>query len=487
MFAINPYFQASQQGSTYDFDSLINYLNNVQRQQFHEQSKPKIVKKIETEDEYQIQVYKKTGDFNNYEVRAIKVPKQFSQQPQLINVILQSAKDSFKKTFQFKEQDINVEDINWEWYKQENILVLNVPKKVHVCHSNSFEDLASMLGFPFGAFGLQQQTQKKPTPVAMERSRSEQARLQAEAEEIARKESRKNKQERIKQQREAYENMLRQQQEFMNNFFGPYFYFGKTESPAKANYDSDGESITSEPETSSERSHPKESEEMHRLHKHPSLEEVDDEEFVLFNKKSGEPPQAAIHQPWIKEVNWEKGNIFEPSTYTHSLSSFGTVVHSIGMLFENSSYKEDDELELQLLERHPEFGFTAQRAQSMAKDDHNTYEAIQRDSAYLWVFDYQREAEFELSCKKGLRSILMRPGFMYDPSHEGQDNRDILARLLKLGYSTKEVIVGDKISFLNKSVRPPVTTEQVASKIFEKIENPNFSGVVSLDEIAGRR
>ncbi|KAG2730854.1 hypothetical protein G9P44_006003 [Scheffersomyces stipitis] len=407
MFAINPYFQASQQGSTYDFDSLINYLNNVQRQQFHEQSKPKIVKKIETEDEYQIQVYKKTGDFNNYEVRAIKVPKQFSQQPQLINVILQSAKDSFKKTFQFKEQDINVEDINWEWYKQENILVLNVPKKVHVCHSNSFEDLASMLGFPFGAFGLQQQTQKKPTPVAMERSRSEQARLQAEAEEIARKEAEEQlrqqqeeerkaaisrreaeerkaaealaraeverarieaeeraqreakekarreaqekarreaqekarreaqekarkiaeakaaeakaaeakrktaEQERIKQQREAYENMLRQQQEFMNNFFGPYLShnFGtgsvpvspptsrptstqatseKTESPAKANYDSDSESITSEPETSSERSHPKESEEMHRLHKHPSLEEVDDEEFVLFNKKFGD-------------------------------------------------------------------------------------------------------------------------------------------------------------------------------------------------------
>ncbi|ABN68547.2 predicted protein [Scheffersomyces stipitis CBS 6054] len=232
--------------------------------------------------------------------------------------------------------------------------------------------------------------------------------------------------------------------------------------------------------------------------------------------RSGEPPQAAIHQPWIKEVNWEKGNIFEPSTYTHSLSSFGTVVHSIGILFENSSYKKTMNSNFNFLNDIQNLASSLKGPNPMAKDDHNTYEAIQRDSAVLLadnfiehqkqdpVFVYisadsqfpivpseylttKREAEFELSCKKGLRSILMRPGFMYDPSHEGQDNRDILARLLKLGYSTKEVIVGDKISFLNKSVRPPVTTEQVASKIFEKIENPDFSGVVSLDEIAGRR
>ncbi|KAK6455885.1 uncharacterized protein RJT20DRAFT_129270 [Scheffersomyces xylosifermentans] len=230
--------------------------------------------------------------------------------------------------------------------------------------------------------------------------------------------------------------------------------------------------------------------------------------------RSGEPPQAVIHQPWITKVNWEPVDIFDPKSYTSKLAEFGTVVHSIGLLFENPSYKRSMNSNFNFLNDIQNFANSLKGSNPMEKNETNTYEAIQRDSAVLladnflehqrenptYVYisadqqfpivpeDYlttKREAEFELSCKKGLRAILMRPSFMYDDSHEGGlDNRDIVAKLLKLGYGTKEFILGDRITFLNKQVRPPVSTAQVARSIYEKIENPEFKGVVTLEEIA---
>ncbi|KAK6201641.1 uncharacterized protein RJT21DRAFT_126794 [Scheffersomyces amazonensis] len=401
MFAINPFFQGygGNDESNYDFNSLIDYLQERHQQQQFEQSRPKIVKKIENEDSYQIQVYKKFGDFNNYEVKAIKVPNTYANQPQLINIVLQSAKDQFKKVFQFRLDDVLVDQINWEWYKAENILVLNIPKRVKVCHSSSVEDLATLLGFPFfyqdrnaevnrsdevdsvrkqqaerqARFEAQQKAQaefkarqeaERARQEAEERARREaEERARKEAEERARKEAelrakreaelkakreaeikakkeamikakkeaKLREEEKLQQQREAYDKYLQQQQEFFNQFFnGNLFHkstspfeFASTPSPVRSPkpqqqyqpqpqshsqamqrpVESDNESIDSENEkttpnvtvstpppasVAAEKLSPPtspESDGMQKLHKHPSLEEVEDEEFVMFNKK----------------------------------------------------------------------------------------------------------------------------------------------------------------------------------------------------------
>ena len=42
--------------------------------------------------------------------------------------------------------------------------------------------------------------------------------------------------------------------------------------------------------------------------------------------------------PWSKSVQWEKGDILQPSTYTHLLEDADCVVHTMGILLE-ADYK----------------------------------------------------------------------------------------------------------------------------------------------------
>lgn len=108
---------------------------------------PKILKKVETEDQYQIQIFKDHGDFTSYEVKAVKSQQSFSfqgYQPELLDIIIQSKNDNFLKTFQFDLNDIDVSSIDWEWYKDDNVLVLNIPKKRKVCD----DTFASIFGIP---------------------------------------------------------------------------------------------------------------------------------------------------------------------------------------------------------------------------------------------------------------------------------------------------------------------------------------------------
>ncbi|EMG47408.1 hypothetical protein G210_2265 [Candida maltosa Xu316] len=194
--------------------------------------------------------------------------------------------------------------------------------------------------------------------------------------------------------------------------------------------------------------------------------------------RQGEAPQAVIHQPWVAKVNWEKADIFDPTTYQDKLKEFPTVVHSIGILFENQSYKKAMNSNFNFLSDIQQLANNMMGSNPMQKEGvKSTYEAIQRDSAVMladafikaqsalprnFVYisadknppmvpqDYiltKREAEFELSNKSGLRSIFMRPGIMYDESHEGGlTTRDILVKGLRLGVGLKECTVGKNLA-----------------------------------------
>lgn len=140
MFPFNQYYNTGAPSSQYDLDSLFNLLH---QQQYYQQprvnSKPRIIKKLETEDEFQIQIQKPYGNYNNYEVKVVK-----SSTPPLVNIIIQSEQDNFKQTFQFNINYIDIENINWQWYRQRNILCLNIPKRIHYVHLN-LEDILNCL------------------------------------------------------------------------------------------------------------------------------------------------------------------------------------------------------------------------------------------------------------------------------------------------------------------------------------------------------
>lgn len=236
--------------------------------------------------------------------------------------------------------------------------------------------------------------------------------------------------------------------------------------------------------------------------------------------RSGKPPAAISHadHSWISQVKWEKADLFDPSSYEQSIAGKTAVVHSVGILFENMDYKTSINLNFSFLNDMQKLANIAKGSNPMARDSKTSYAAIQRDLAVVLAdtfikensprledapkpaFVYisadnkppvvpegylitKREAEFELSCKKDMRTIVMRPGFMYDPSEPASNNRKLLSTFVGLGYDVKNAVFADKFKILNDLVRPPVSTEKVALKVYEKLADPSFAGVVGLEEI----
>lgn len=222
--------------------------------------------------------------------------------------------------------------------------------------------------------------------------------------------------------------------------------------------------------------------------------------------RSGTPPNS---QPWTKKVAWEKGDILLPPSYEDKIKSKTAVVHSIGLLFEGLDYKSRINTNFNFLNDLKGLSNQVKGPNPMEKSYEKSYEALQRDSAVLLadayiknlekpVFVYisadgkppvvpdgylttKREAEFELSCKS-LRGIFMRPSFMFDKDEHGT-GRDVLKGVVNLAHGVKSTVLGDSVSYINKLVRPAVSTDQVARAVFEKIEDETFSGVVTLEEL----
>lgn len=250
---------------------------------------------------------------------------------------------------------------------------------------------------------------------------------------------------------------------------------------------------------------------------------------VISFTRSGKPPTLTSHHDlhWLQQVQWEKADILKPDTYKKQLNGVDTVVHSMGLLFENLNYKLLLDSELNLFEdlknlQKSILGGTGPNP--MARTTQNSYASIQRDSAVLLAdillkkhskkaassppvsFVYisadqelpivpsgyittKREAETELRLRSpGIRSIIMRPGFMYDELDQNpRKKRNIVKGVLQAGFDLKNCVLGDSVPLVNGIIRPIVSTQKVAREVFKKIEDKSFFGIVPLDEIARGR
>ncbi|QLG74345.1 hypothetical protein HG535_0G02290 [Zygotorulaspora mrakii] len=243
---------------------------------------------------------------------------------------------------------------------------------------------------------------------------------------------------------------------------------------------------------------------------------------VVSLSRSGKPPapQSLRDERWINEVNWNSANVFSPDTYHKHLAGSPNVVHSLGILLEEESYKKSVRkplnISLDLKNWLPSFG----KNPLQNKDPNFTYERMNKQSALIVAdalmktldpsktavedrpsFTYisadrgfplipegyitsKRGAEKELMKRDHLlRPILMRPGFMFDSNKRSKDARSYIHNALELLNCGNKVILGNNVQLFNEVIRPTISIQQVSRSIISRIRDQQFEGVVNLEDI----
>ncbi|KAF7715138.1 NAD(P)-binding domain-containing protein [Penicillium ucsense] len=240
--------------------------------------------------------------------------------------------------------------------------------------------------------------------------------------------------------------------------------------------------------------------------------------------RSGEPRwdtvTSSTERPsWASSVEWAKADILKPETYKPFLSGASAVVHTMGILLE-ADYKGV------VQGREPIVG-GLQRAFSSSKlgsqdplqrkegealepkerDGQLTYELMNRDSAialaqessnehvptFLYIsaaggapilparyITTKREAEETISSSlPNLRSVFIRPGFLYDSS------RKFTLPIALGGFVASEInnLVGNRLSFLGSMTEKPLKADVVSEAVVEALEDQSIRGPVGTKQI----
>ncbi|CAI4660364.1 AKH_1a_G0036990.mRNA.1.CDS.1 [Saccharomyces cerevisiae] len=246
---------------------------------------------------------------------------------------------------------------------------------------------------------------------------------------------------------------------------------------------------------------------------------------VVSVSRSGKAPHSneLNDKQWMQEVQWTAADIFKPDSYHELLNNATNVVHSLGILLENENYK-------QTLSKSPTYdsksrllSFGAGPNPLKKSSPYFTYEMINKQSAIILAdtfkqkilkkskkeqekanqrsFTYisadkgfplipsgyinsKREAEIELEkMQRYFRPIIVRPGFMFDEHRNAIGPRSFIHTALELLYCGNKFLLRNKLQLLNDLIRPTVSTQQVSKSVLKNIENPDFKGVVTLEEI----
>ncbi|KAF2680455.1 NAD(P)-binding protein [Lentithecium fluviatile CBS 122367] len=223
---------------------------------------------------------------------------------------------------------------------------------------------------------------------------------------------------------------------------------------------------------------------------------------------------------WSTSIAWEKGDILDPSTYSHHLADATAVIHSMGILLE-ADYKgvvSGKESPIAGLQR----AFSAQKRgtqnplevkegealKPQERDGQLTYEVMNRDSAislaktaapykvptYIYIsaaagapilparyITTKREAESLLTQHfPGMRSIFVRAPFMYDSS------RAFTLPIAAAGGVASMInsAVGGRLTWLmGTGGIKPLKVGSVADAVVEALEDEEVKGAVEVGEI----
>lgn len=241
--------------------------------------------------------------------------------------------------------------------------------------------------------------------------------------------------------------------------------------------------------------------------------------------RSGEPTWSAVSSssnppPWSSDVNWVSANVLSPSTYKSHLQNADSVIHSMGILLE-ADYKgvlTGKEPVISGLQKA--FSATKQGTQNPLERHENsdvqpqheggqiTYEVMNRDSAILLAkeaaaanvpsFAYisaaggapilpqryittKRAAEEAITTNfPSMRSVFIRPGFLYDASRTFTIP---MAGLTFMGAMANS-LVGGRLSWLmGAGGVEPLKADLVAEAVVEALADDQVKGPVEVRTI----
>ncbi|KAJ5169000.1 uncharacterized protein N7482_004594 [Penicillium canariense] len=240
--------------------------------------------------------------------------------------------------------------------------------------------------------------------------------------------------------------------------------------------------------------------------------------------RSGEPrwdtvTDSSERPSWASSVEWAKADLLKPESYKPFLHGASAVVHSMGILLE-ADYKgvvQGREPIIGGLQRafsssklgsqNPLLRKEGEALEPKEKDGQLTYELMNRDSAialaqessneHVPAFVYisaaagapvlparyittKREAEATItSSLPELRSIFIRPGFMYDSS------RKFTLPIALGGFVASEfnTLLGNKLGFLGAMAEKPLKVDVVGEAVVEALEDESTRGAVGTKQI----
>ncbi|KAJ5221056.1 uncharacterized protein N7469_009943 [Penicillium citrinum] len=240
--------------------------------------------------------------------------------------------------------------------------------------------------------------------------------------------------------------------------------------------------------------------------------------------RSGEPRWDAVTESsdrpsWASSVEWAKADLLKPESYKSFLTNASAVVHSMGILLE-ADYKgvvQGREPIVSGLQRafsssklgsqNPLTRHEGEALQPKERDGQLTYELMNRDSAialaqesvneHVPAFVYisaaagapilperyittKREAEAAITSNlPELRSIFMRPGFMYDSS------RKFTLPIALGGFVASEfnTLLGNRLGFLGSMAEKPLKVDVVGEAVVEALEDESTNGAVGTKQI----
>ncbi|RHZ65176.1 ubiquinone biosynthesis protein COQ11 [Aspergillus thermomutatus] len=240
--------------------------------------------------------------------------------------------------------------------------------------------------------------------------------------------------------------------------------------------------------------------------------------------RSGEPRWDTVtssrdRPTWANSVEWAKADLLKPDTYKPFLRDADVVVHSMGILLE-ADYKgvvRGKEPVVSGLQRafsssklgsqNPLTRREGEPLEPKERDGQLTYELMNRDSAialaqessceHVPTFVYisaaagapilpsryittKREAETTIASElPEMRSIFIRPPFMYDSS------RKFTLPIALGGFVASQfnALLGDRLRFLGAMVDKPFQVDLVGEAVVEAMEDESIRGAVGTKQI----
>ncbi|ABN67386.2 predicted protein [Scheffersomyces stipitis CBS 6054] len=249
------------------------YERICRQQAYHQLSRPSHLKQLETSQDYQIQVFKRYGDFNNYQIRVVKNSDE-------VFLKIHSDEDDFDRSFHLDEESIDVHNVTWKWLKGNNALVVYLPKlDVAVTSPLTKEEKRK--------FKKQQVTEKIHKSKQRRLEKKLKKRAERELAHKQREEARISRKERKNRHKYGYQNPEKSVLATEDSDLEVEPIFGVPASPVLEPVVAPVSSSTdSEYETPSESEEEEETSSPSITPTHTiSLEEIEDEEFVNYNKR----------------------------------------------------------------------------------------------------------------------------------------------------------------------------------------------------------